>query len=218
MSVPSSAVRPSTPPRLRGLLCVMVIAAASAVIGCSGPDQKAAGEKATAPASKYPVAVITTSKGVIEVELYEDKAPLSVKNFLDYAESGHYDGTIFHRVIDKFMIQGGGFTPDGMQKPNKPPVKNEANNGLKNERGTIAMARTSVVDSATSQFFINHADNAFLDHKAPTPQGFGYAVFGKVIKGMDVVDAIATTPTSNKGGAFQNRPNEDVIIQSVKRK
>jgi peptidyl-prolyl cis-trans isomerase A (cyclophilin A) len=156
---------------------------------------------------------------VIEVELFPDKAPLSVKNFLDYVDAGHYNGTIFHRIIKDFMIQGGGFTPDGQQKPTKPPVKNEANNGLKNTRGTLAMARTAVVDSATSQFFINHADNAFLDFKNETPQGYGYCVFGKVTGGMDVVDAIATAPKGGKGpGVFQDRPTEDVIIESIKRK
>ncbi|HYC01391.1 MAG TPA: peptidylprolyl isomerase [Candidatus Limnocylindrales bacterium] len=199
------------------LLAMLLTAFTVAAVGCSSPE-KGDEAKPAEPASNNPVVVMTTNKGVIEIELFQDKAPLSVKNFLEYAEAGHYDGTIFHRVIKDFMIQGGGFTPDGMQKPNRPPVKNEANNGLKNERGTVAMARTSVVDSATSQFFINHANNAFLDHKAPTPQGFGYAVFGKVTKGMDVVDAIANTPTADKGGAFQNRPTEDIVIQSVKRK
>ena len=133
-------------------------------------------------------ATIETSMGSITVELDDAKAPITVKNFLDYAASGHYDGTIFHRVIDGFMIQGGGFTKAMDQKPTKDPIKNEAANGLTNKRGTIAMARTMVVDSATSQFFINLVDNDFLDFSSPTPQGFGYAVFGKVTDGMDVVD------------------------------
>ncbi|MBI5506870.1 MAG: peptidylprolyl isomerase [Deltaproteobacteria bacterium] len=159
-----------------------------------------------------------TTKGTVEIELDEAKAPLSVRNFLDYVDTGHYDGTIFHRIIKDFMIQGGGFTPAGLQKPTKPPVKNEAGNGLKNTRGSVAMARTSVVDSATSQFFVNHADNAFLDYKDSTPQGYGYAVFGKVVSGMDVVDAIAAAPKANKGGAFSDRPVDDIVIESIKRK
>ena len=130
-------------------------------------------------------ATIETDLGTIELELDEKKAPATVKNFADYAKSGHYNDTIFHRVIDGFMIQGGGFTANMDQKPTKEPIRNEAMNGLKNARGTIAMARTMVVDSATSQFFINLVDNGFLDFRNPTPQGFGYAVFGKVTKGME---------------------------------
>jgi cyclophilin family peptidyl-prolyl cis-trans isomerase len=199
----------------------MLLAAGSmAAAGCSKAPEKASAPKAADTAAAGPAVVIKTSKGTIEVELYPDKAPATVKNFLDYVDAGHYDGTIFHRVITNFMIQGGGFTPDGQQKPTKPPVKNEANNGLKNTRGTLAMARTQVVDSATAQFFINHADNAFLDFKAETPQGFGYCVFGKVTSGMDVVDAIATAAKTEPKtpGVFQDRPKEDVIIESVKRK
>lgn len=182
-----------------------------------------AGSGAAAPAKegakmeqtgKNPIVVISTSMGDIEAELYADKAPESVKNFLAYAESGHYDGTVFHRVIKGFMIQGGGMTPDMNQKSTKAPIKNEADNGLKNLNGTLAMARTSVVDSATSQFFINVKDNAFLDHKSKTPQGYGYAVFGKVISGMDVVQKIENVSTGNKG-MHQDVPVEPVVIKSV---
>ncbi|HZR83218.1 MAG TPA: peptidylprolyl isomerase [Candidatus Binatia bacterium] len=163
---------------------------------------------------RNPVVVIATSLGNIEVELYPKQAPESVKNFLSYAESGQYDGTIFHRVIKDFMIQGGGMTPDMKQKPTKAPIKNEADNGLKNSLGTIAMARTSDPDSATAQFFINTKDNAFLDFKSKTPQGWGYAVFGKVTSGMDVVRKIEAVSTTNKG-MHQDVPSEPVVIKSV---
>ena len=159
-------------------------------------------------------ATIETSMGSITVELDDAKAPITVKNFLDYAASGHYDGTIFHRVIDGFMIQGGGFTKAMDQKPTKAPIKNEAANGLTNKRGTIAMARTMVVDSATSQFFINLIDNSFLDHRSPDPRGFGYAVFGKVTDGMDVVDRIAKVKTRSVG-YYENVPEEAVTIRKV---
>ena len=159
-------------------------------------------------------ATIETSMGSITIELDDAKAPVSVKNFLDYAKSGHYDGTIFHRVIDGFMIQGGGFTKAMDQKPTKAPIKNEASNGLANKRGTIAMARTMVVDSATSQFFINLVDNDFLNFRAPTPQYYGYAVFGKVTDGMDVVDKIAKVKTGF-AGPHQNVPEEPIVIKKV---
>ncbi len=159
-----------------------------------------------------PVVIMSTSMGDIKIELYPDKAPETVKNFLSYVNDKFYDGTIFHRVIPGFMIQGGGFTPDMKQKPTKAPIKNEADNGLKNETGTIAMARTSVVDSATSQFFINLVDNDFLNHGS---RDFGYAVFGKVIEGMDVVRKIAGVKTSNRG-PFQDIPVEPVVIKSVR--
>ena len=155
-----------------------------------------------------------TSMGTISLELDDGKAPLTVANFVEYAKAGHYDGTIFHRVIDGFMIQGGGFTKDMNQKPTKDPIRNEAMNGLKNVRGTIAMARTMVVDSATSQFFINLVDNDFLDFQTPTPQGFGYAVFGKVTDGMSVVDKIAKVRTGF-AGPHQNVPEEPVVIKKV---
>lgn len=159
-------------------------------------------------------ATIDTSMGTITLELNEDKAPETVRNFVKYAEDGHYDGTIFHRVIDGFMIQGGGFTKSMDQKPTREPIRNEAMNGLKNERGTIAMARTMIVDSATSQFFINLVDNAFLDFSSPTPQGFGYAVFGKVVDGMNVVDSIAKVKTGFSG-PNQNVPEEAIVIKKI---
>lgn len=167
-------------------------------------------------AEKNPVVVMETSLGNVKIELDEAKAPISVKNFLSYVDDNFYDGTIFHRVISNFMIQGGGFTADMQQKGTKAQIKNEAGNGLSNKRGTIAMARTMVVDSASSQFFINVVDNNFLDHRDSSPQGFGYAVFGKVIEGMDVVDKIKGVKTGSRMG-FQDVPMETVVIKSVKR-
>jgi peptidyl-prolyl cis-trans isomerase B (cyclophilin B) len=166
--------------------------------------------------SKNPVVAMKTSEGTIRIELWADKAPVTVKNFLQYADEGAYDGTIFHRVINDFMIQGGGFTPDMGQKPTHEPIKNEAAADLKNARGTIAMARTNVVDSATSQFFLNVKDNDFLDHKNESPTGFGYAVFGKVIEGMDVVDRIKAVQTTRQG-MYQDVPVKPIVIESVKR-
>jgi peptidyl-prolyl cis-trans isomerase B (cyclophilin B) len=163
-----------------------------------------------------PVVVVDTSEGVVEIELWADKAPLTVRNFLRYVDEKFFDGTIFHRVIDNFMVQGGGFTADMTQKPTGAPVKNEAAGTLRNLRGTIAMARTNVVDSATAQFFINVADNGFLDHKDNTPKGFGYAVFGKVVKGADVVDRIRKVKTGKKG-AHDDVPIQPVTIKSVRR-
>ncbi len=159
-------------------------------------------------------ATMETSKGTITLELDEEKAPATVANFVEYARAGHYDGTIFHRVIDGFMIQGGGFTKDLNQKPTREPIRNEAANGLKNARGTIAMARTAIVDSATSQFFINLVDNEFLDFASPTPRGYGYAVFGRVCDGLEVVDAIAKVKTSTRG-RYENVPDETVLIRRV---
>jgi cyclophilin family peptidyl-prolyl cis-trans isomerase len=159
-----------------------------------------------------PVVQLETSMGIIKLELYPEKAPISVRNFLTYVREGHYDGLVFHRVIADFMIQGGGFTKDMRErKANHPPIKNEADNGLKNDRGTLAMARTGVVDSATAQFFINTVNNDFLNHKGKTPQGYGYAVFGKVTEGMDVVDKIRAVPTGSTGG-FQDVPKSPVTI------
>ncbi|MEJ2694035.1 MAG: peptidylprolyl isomerase [Candidatus Thiodiazotropha sp.] len=154
-----------------------------------------------------------TSLGTLTLSLDRDKAPKSVDNFVQYARDGFYDGTIFHRVIKDFMIQGGGFTSDMSKKQTRPAIKNEADNGLKNKRGTIAMARTSAPHSATSQFFINHKDNAFLDH--PGSRGWGYAVFGKVTDGMSVVDAIASQATGFKNG-MRDVPTETVLIESVR--
>jgi len=164
--------------------------------------------------SAHPQVLLETSKGVITLELYPDKAPVTVENFLAYVDSGFYDGTVFHRVIPKFMIQGGGFTPDMRKKQTRPPIKNEAGNGLRNSRGTIAMARTQEIDSATSQFFINIADNTFLDHGV---RDFGYAVFGSVIAGMDVVDRIAGVRTGVLG-RYQDVPLEPVVILKARRK
>ena len=146
-------------------------------------------------AAENPKVIMDTSKGQLTIELYADKAPETVKNFLAYVDAGFYSGTIFHRVIPNFMIQGGGFTPDMQQKGTRPPIKIESDNGLKNERGTLAMARTQDPNSATAQFFINSVDNGFLNFTAKTPQGWGYAVFGKVVKGMEVVDEICKVKT-----------------------
>jgi peptidyl-prolyl cis-trans isomerase A (cyclophilin A) len=164
---------------------------------------------------KNPSVVMKTSMGSVTIELYADKAPASVKNFLAYVGDKFYDGTIFHRVISTFMVQGGGFAKDGNQKPTKASVKNEASNGLKNTVGTVAMARTADPDSATAQFFINVADNAFLD-KERAQDGAGYCVFGKVVDGMDVVNKIKSTPTKNAGGAFTNAPVTPVVIESIR--
>jgi peptidyl-prolyl cis-trans isomerase A (cyclophilin A) len=174
-----------------------------------------AGSAFAAEGAKNPTLVLETSLGLVKVELFQKEAPISVQNFLDYAKSGFYNGTIFHRVISGFMIQGGGFTPELTQKPTKATIKNEAANGLKNERGTLAMARTNMVDSASSQFFINVKDNEFLNHREGGPQVFGYAVFGKVISGMDVVDKIAATQTGMQKG-FGDVPVTPVVIKSVK--
>ncbi|QJR10529.1 Peptidyl-prolyl cis-trans isomerase cyp18 [Usitatibacter rugosus] len=159
---------------------------------------------------------LTTSMGPVVIELDEAKAPVSAKNFLEYVDAGHYDGTIFHRVIDGFMVQGGGFTSDMKQKPVKATIKNESANGLKNVKYTLAMARTSVRDSATSQFFINVKDNAFLDYSGESPQGWGYAVFGKVVEGTDVVDKIKGVPTGTTGG-HQDVPRTAVTIEKAER-
>lgn len=166
--------------------------------------------------AKNPIVVMDTSMGTVKIELFADKAPKTVENFLKYAGEGHYDGTIFHRVIDGFMIQGGGFTPDMEQKATSAPAKNEARADVRNDKGTIAMARTNVVDSATAQFFINVNDNDFLNHKDETPRGFGYAVFGKVIDGMDVVNKIKKVRTATHGH-HENVPVDAVVINSVKR-
>jgi len=167
-------------------------------------------------AQAYEYVVIETSLGEITVELDNEKAPQTVANFLAYVDAQHYTETIFHRVIKDFMIQGGNFTADMTPKKTRAPIRNEAANGLRNLRGTIAMARTAVVDSATSQFFINLKDNAFLDHKDTTSRGFGYAVFGKVVKGMTVVDKIGTTPT-HTFKRFRDVPVETVVIRGVRR-
>jgi len=182
------------------------------LLGVVGLTQIARGENA----GEAPRVVLETNHGNIILELYPDKAPQSVGNFLAYVDEGYYSGTIFHRVIDGFMIQGGGFTDDMTQKSTKNGVPNEADNGLKNSLGTVAMARTTDPHSATSQFFINLVDNAPLDHTDKTPRGWGYTVFGKVVEGMDVVDAIAKAPTGTVG-PFRDVPSETVVIVSAQR-
>jgi cyclophilin family peptidyl-prolyl cis-trans isomerase len=177
---------------------------------------QAADPAAKASPGKNPSVLVKTSQGEITIELDQLQAPISVKNFLDYVDAKFYDGTIFHRVIPGFMIQGGGFTPDMKQKTTKAPIKNEAGNGLKNLTGTIAMARTGIVDSATSQFFINVADNAQLNHRDESPAGFGYAVFGKVTAGLDVVKKIEGVKTGPRP-PHQNVPDTPVVIESVTR-
>ncbi|MEZ4600810.1 MAG: peptidylprolyl isomerase [Syntrophotaleaceae bacterium] len=161
-----------------------------------------------------PLVQMETSLGEILLELDVEKAPISVENFIAYARAGHYDGTIFHRVIKGFMIQGGGLTPDMQEKPTNEPIKNEAHNRLKNKAGTIAMARTSEVDSATAQFFINTEDNKFLNHSGTNPENYGYAVFGRVVDGMDVVYTIEQEPTATAGG-YEDVPVKPVVILKV---
>lgn len=180
--------------------------------------QSVAGSPAPAsdPAPGNPVVVMATTAGDITVELFKDRAPVSVENFLQYVAEGFYEGTIFHRIIPGFMIQGGGFTPDLVEKPTRPPIRNEATNGLSNARGTLAMARTQALRSATAQFFINVADNrSKLDHRGYTPADFGYAVFGRVLSGMDVVDRIAASKTRSIG-PHDEVPIEPAIINSMR--
>lgn len=167
-------------------------------------------------ADDNPVVLIETNKGDIKAELWADDAPKTVDNFLEYADSDFYDGTLFHRVIPNFMIQGGGLGQDMSKKSTRAPIENEASADKKNERGTLAMARTQKIDSATSQFFINLSDNDFLDHKGDSPSDYGYAAFGEVIDGMDVVDEIASVETTTRSGR-QDVPEDPVIIQSVER-
>jgi cyclophilin family peptidyl-prolyl cis-trans isomerase len=183
-------------------------------------DKKATSKKTTNKGDKSvnPHVIMDTSMGPVEIELFADKAPLSVANFLKYTDEGFYKDTIFHRVIDGFMIQGGGFTSDMKQKPTHDPIKNEAANGLKNTIGTLAMARTSDVNSATAQFFINVKENTFLDYTAANDREFGYAVFGKVVSGMDVVNKIKTVPTSTSSRGMENVPTTPVLIKGMSRK
>jgi cyclophilin family peptidyl-prolyl cis-trans isomerase len=186
--------------------CSWLLALAGVLLAFALPAQAA---------DKNPVVVMETSMGTIKIELYADKAPTTVKNFLDYVEDKFYDGTTFHRVIPTFMIQGGGFEPGLKQKKTKDPIKNESTNNLSNERGTIAMARTGVPDSATSQFFINVKDNSDLD-RAKAADKVGYCVFGRVIEGMDVVDKIKAVKTKTADQGFRDVPVEDVVIKSVR--
>lgn len=163
----------------------------------------------------HPRVRLVTTLGDIIIELDREKAPKSVENFLTYVNEGFYDGTIFHRVIDGFMVQGGGFTQDLQKNPTRAPIENEADNGLRNLRGTVAMARTNDPHSATAQFFINVADNGFLDHRSPTPRGWGYAVFGKIVEGLDVVNKIRKTPTGSGGPFRQDVPRTAIIIEKA---
>lgn len=168
----------------------------------------------SANADDAPRVELTTTKGSIVIELYPDKAPGTVENFLAYVEDGFYAGTIFHRVIPDFMVQGGGFTEAMQKKPTKAPIQNEADNGLKNTRGTVAMARTNDPHSATAQFFVNSVDNGYLDHTSKSPAGWGYTVFGRVVEGMDVVDAISGVATGTSSG-MRDVPREAVVIESA---
>jgi peptidyl-prolyl cis-trans isomerase A (cyclophilin A) len=186
----------------RKMLAVLILTLISATAGIAAENP-----------AKNPVVAMETSLGTIKVELFQKEAPISTKNFLDYTKSGFYNGTVFHRVINGFMIQGGGFTPDMIPKKTNPSIKNEADNGLKNDRGTLAMARAMDPNSATAQFFINVVDNANLNR--PNPDGAGYAVFGKVIEGMDVVDTIKAVKTGVVKG-FRDVPETPVLIKSVK--
>ena len=173
-------------------------------------DTKDSGDKMSNPIIK-----LETSKGTMTIELDAEKAPKSAANFIDYVNDGFYDGLIFHRVIPNFMVQGGGMNPDMSQKPNKAPIENEANNGLKNDRGTLAMARTNDPHSATSQFFINLKDNDFLNHTSESPAGWGYAVFGKVTDGLETIDEIAKVQTGNKGHHGDVPVEEVTIIKAI---
>jgi peptidyl-prolyl cis-trans isomerase B (cyclophilin B) len=193
---------------------LMIFLFALLVAGCG--EQTETQTTGSVSDTNKPTVLIQTSKGDIVIELYPDKAPKSVENFLNYVDDGFYDGTIFHRVIDGFMIQGGGFTPAMEKKQTRPPVINEADNGLRNIVGTIAMARTMDPHSATAQFFINVANNSSLDFREKTPRAWGYAVFGRVIKGMEVVSAIKGVATTTQGG-YRDVPAEPVIIQKVAR-
>jgi peptidylprolyl isomerase/peptidyl-prolyl cis-trans isomerase B (cyclophilin B) len=178
------------------------------------PHKATPPKSASAAPAANPRVALQTSKGRIVIELYADKSPKTVKNFLDYTKAGFYNGTIFHRVIPGFMVQGGGFLPDMTEKPTRPPIQNEADNGLQNQRGTLAMARTSDPNSASAQFFINVANNNSLNFRGKSTEGWGYAVFGNVVEGMDVVDAIVQVPTTTKG-PYGDVPVQPVLIQKA---
>lgn len=205
-------------PTLRALLvgALVLVLAPALALAQDTPREDTISEDNTAERNDMtrPRVQLETSKGNITIELYSEEAPKSVENFLGYVKSGHYDGTIFHRVIPGFMIQGGGFTSDMSQKSTGAPIDNEADNGVKNTRGTLAMARTMNPNSATAQFFINTVDNEFLNHTGKNAQGWGYAVFAEVVDGMDVVDAIVKVPTGTQGG-HQNVPTEAVVIDKA---
>jgi len=193
------------------LLCALCLSfTGPAMAKTQKTEKKAVTTTQTAPQVK-----LQTSLGDVVIQLNPEKAPVTTENFLGYVKAGQYNGTIFHRVIPGFMAQGGGFTEKWEQKSTKAAIKNEADNGLPNKRGTIAMARTSDPQSATAQFFINYADNAFLDYKSPTPQGWGYAVFGEIVQGMDVVDKMATIPTGLGGPMPTDVPQTPIVIQKA---
>jgi cyclophilin family peptidyl-prolyl cis-trans isomerase len=181
----------------------------------SAPPAEEPASTAPAPTGTNPMVEMRTSMGTMKIELYPDKAPKTTENFLQYAREGFYDGTVFHRVISGFMIQGGGFTPDMSEKETRPPIENEASNGLKNVRGSISMARTGDPHSASAQFFINTVDNPGLDFTAETVQGFGYAVFGQVVEGLETLDAIRKVSTGSRGG-HDDVPMDPVVIESVR--
>jgi peptidyl-prolyl cis-trans isomerase B (cyclophilin B) len=205
-----------------GVMMVCLAAFCRAGENVQPPEEKSAASEVKAPVAAKAeeggtMVLIKTSMGDIKVELFDKQAPETVKNFLQYVDAKHYDGTIFHRVISSFMIQGGGFTKDLVQKPTKAPIKNEAKAELKNARGTIAMARTGEINSATTQFFINVVDNGFLDHRDESARGFGYCAFGKVVEGLDVVDKIKAVKTGGRGPFPTDVPLEDVVITSISR-
>ena len=200
----------------RVMLLIPILAMFCWGLSAQKKSTRAKPTKEATAAKGNPSVKMQTSMGTIVLELYPDKAPVTVKNFLAYVDSGFFNGTIFHRVIPNFMIQGGGFTADLGKKKTRPPIKNEANNGLSNARGTIAMARTSEVNSAAAQFFINVKDNTSLDHRGNSPDDYGYAVFGKVISGMDVVDKIKNVKTTSKR-EYDNVPVQPVVIKSARR-
>lgn len=199
---------------LRLTACTIALAAMLPAGAGAQPANSPPTSKGTSSMSTNPRVKLHTNQGDIVITLNAEKAPKSVENFVAYTKDGFYDGTVFHRVIDGFMIQGGGFEPGMKQKPTKAPIENEANNGLKNDKYTLAMARTSDPHSATAQFFINVSDNDFLNFTAPTPNGWGYAVFGVVTEGTEVVDKIKNVKTGNRG-FHQNVPTEDVIIEKA---
>lgn len=189
-----------------------LIASLVCFLALAGPTAQSAPAPSPAPAN--PRVALETTKGRIVIELHADKAPKTVKNFLDYVKSGHYNGTIFHRVVPDFVVQGGGFTADMTEKNTREPIQNEADNRLLNQRGSVAMARTGDPHSARAQFFVNLKNNGSLNHSGKTAQGWGYTVFGQVVEGMDVVDAIAQVPTTNKG-PYQGVPTQPVIVQKA---
>lgn len=193
-------------------MAVTLLLLIGAVLGQTAPAQAPAAPPQPAPGN--PVALISTSLGDITVELFKDRAPVSVENFLEYAREGFYAGTIFHRVVRRMVIQGGGYTETLVEKTTRPPILNEATNGLRNMRGTVAMARRRELRSATSQFYINVANNAEFDHRGISPPDYGYAVFGRVLSGMEVVDRIASVPVHEVSG-FQDVPVTPVVIKSV---